>query len=43
MSSSIVTLSSDTRVMSGLAVEVDKSVGKVAGGNSLEWRPGKSA
>ena len=43
MSSSILTLSSDTRTMSGLAVEVDKSVGKVAGGDSLARRPGKSA
>ena len=43
VSSSIVTLSSDTRTMSGLAVRVDKSVGKVAGGDSLAWRLGKSA
>ena len=43
VSSSIVTLSSDTRTMSGLAVEAGKSVGKVAGGDSLARRPGKSA
>ena len=36
--SSIVTLSSDTRTMSGLAVEVDKSVGKVTG-DSLAQSP----
>ena len=43
MSSSIVTLSSNTRTMSGLAVKVDKSVGKVAvaGGDSLARRLGK--
>ena len=40
VSSSIVTLSSDT--MSGLSVGVDKSVGKVEGGDSLAWRLGKS-
>ena len=34
VSSNIVTLSSDT--MSGLAVGVDKSVGKVEGGDSLK-------
>ena len=39
MSSSIVTLSSDTRAMSDLAVEVDKSVGKIAGGDLLARRP----
>ena len=38
MSSSIVTLSLDTRTMSGLAVEVDKSIGKVTGGDSLARR-----
>ena len=36
VSSRKVTLSSDT--MSGLAVGVDKSVGKVVGGDSLAWR-----
>ena len=35
MSSSIVTLSSDTRTMTGLVVEVDKSTGKVAAGDLL--------
>ena len=45
VSSSIVTLSSDTsyRTMSDLAVRIDKSVGKIAGGDSLAWRLGKSA
>ena len=43
MSSSIVTLSSDTRTMSALAVEADKSVCKVAGGDLLARRAGKSA
>ena len=35
VSSSIVAHSSDTRTMTGLAVEVDKSAGKVAGGDLL--------
>ena len=43
VSSSIVTLSSDTGTMSALAVEADKSVCKVAGGDSLARRAGKSA
>ena len=38
----IVTLFSDTMTISGLA-EVDKLVGRVAGGNSLAQRPCRSA
>ena len=41
LSFSIVTISSGTRTISGLAAVVDKSVGKVAVGNSLAPRPGK--
>ena len=40
VSSSIVTLFSVVRTMSGLAVDVDKFVGKVAGGDSLARKPG---
>ena len=43
VSSIIVTLFSDTMTISGLAVEVDKLVGRVAGGDSVARRPGRSA
>ena len=42
VSSSIIKLSSATRTMSDLAVEVDKSMSKVAEGDSPARRPGKS-
>ena len=43
VSSKIVTLSPDIRIMSGVAVDVDRFVGRVAGGDSLAQKPGRSA
>ena len=43
VSSTIVTLLSDIMSVFSLTVDVDKFVGRVAGGDSLVWRPGSSA